>query len=132
MCHVYYYNNSDATFLLLMSDDINPNPGLFFASTAGEINWLVMNARSLKVITKTAQQTCNPCVTSIASRTCCTPKTDVICANETWLNQNISNYEILHSSFTIFIRDRSDRGGGGDLIAIKTASFKAKIGDNHS
>ena len=47
---------------------------------------------------------------------------DVICVNETWLNQNISNSEILHSGFTIF---RSDRGGGRVLIAIKTASFKA-------
>ena len=45
--------------------------------------------------------------------------------NETWLNQNISNSEILHSGFTIFRRNRSDRGGGGVLIAIKTASFKA-------
>ena len=50
---------------------------------------------------------------------------DVICVNETWLNQNINNAEILHSGFTIFRRDRSDRGGGGVLIAIKTASFKA-------
>ena len=41
------------------------------------------------------------------------------------VNQNISNSKILHSGFTIFRRDRSDRGGGGVLIAIKTASFKA-------
>ena len=50
---------------------------------------------------------------------------DFICVNETWLNQNISNSEILHSGFTIFRRDRSDRGCGLVLIAIKTASFKA-------
>ena len=49
---------------------------------------------------------------------------DVICVNETWLNQNISNSEILHSGVTIGRRDRSDRGGGGVVIAIKTASFK--------
>ena len=49
----------------------------------------------------------------------------MICVNETWLTQNISNSEILHSGFSIFRRDRSDRGGGGVLIAIKTASFKA-------
>ena len=41
------------------------------------------------------------------------------------MNQNSSNSEILHSGFTIFRRVRSDRGGGGVLIAIKTASFKA-------
>ena len=50
---------------------------------------------------------------------------DVLCINETWLNQNITNSEILYSGFTILRRDRSDRGGGGVLIAIKTASFKA-------
>ena len=50
---------------------------------------------------------------------------DIICVNKTWLNQNISNSEILHSGFTIFRRDRSDRGGGGVVITIKTACFKA-------
>ena len=45
--------------------------------------------------------------------------------SETWLNQNISNSEILHSGFTIFRRALSDGGGGGVLIAIKTVSFKA-------
>ena len=47
MCHVCYYNNSDATFCLLISGDINPNPGPVSASTAGKINWFVMNANSL-------------------------------------------------------------------------------------
>ena len=41
------------------------------------------------------------------------------------VNENISNSEMLHSGFTIFMRDRYDRGGGGVLIAIKTATFKA-------
>ena len=41
------------------------------------------------------------------------------------MKQNISNSGILHSGFTIFRRDRSVRGGGGVLIVIKTASFKA-------
>ena len=49
---------------------------------------------------------------------------DVMCANETWLNQNIGNSKILHSGFTVFRRDWSDRGGGGVLIAIETASLK--------
>ena len=76
LCHACYYNNnSDATFRLLMSGDINPNPGLA-PLTAGKINCLVMNARSLKSYhNKTTQKSGNPCVTSIASRTCCAPKT---------------------------------------------------------
>ena len=35
MCHVCYYNNSDATFRLLISGNINPNPEPVSASTAG-------------------------------------------------------------------------------------------------
>ena len=37
-------SNSDATFRLLMSGDINRNPGPVSASTAGKINCLEMNA----------------------------------------------------------------------------------------
>ena len=96
-----------------MSGDINPSPGPVSASTAaGKTNCLLMNARSLQRYLKDSttnwQSVCK-----------------LQCLNETWLNQNISNSEILHSGLTMFMRDRSDRGGGGVLIAIKTASFKA-------
>ena len=126
MCDVCYYNNSDATFRLLMSGDINPNPGPVSASTAGKINCLMMNARSLKSYHKDGttnwQSVCN---LHRFQDLVYAKNSDVIRVNETWLNQNISNSEILHSGFTMFRRDRSDRGGGGVLIAIKTASFKA-------
>ena len=79
MCYVCFYNNSDATFRLLMSGKVNPNPGLVSASTAGKINCLVMNARSLKSYHKGAQQASDPCVTSFASRTWCMPKTLTKC-----------------------------------------------------
>ena len=126
MCHVCYSNNSDATFRLLMSDDINPNPGPVSASTAGKINCLVVNARNLKSYHKDSttkwQSVCN---LHRFQDLVCAENSDVKCVNETWLNQNISNSEILHSGFTIFRRARSDGGGGGVLIAIKTVSFKA-------
>ena len=114
------------TFRLLMSGDNNPNPGPVSASTAGKINCLVMNARSLKSYHKDSttnwQSVCN---LHRFQDLVYAENSDVICVNETWLNQNISNSEILHSGFTIFRRDRSDRGGGGVQIAIETASFKA-------
>ena len=75
MCHVCYYNNSDATFRLLMSGDINPNPGPVSASTAGKTNCLVMNTRSLKSYHKDSTTTGNPCLTSFVSRAWRTPKT---------------------------------------------------------
>ena len=126
MCHVCYYNNSDTTFRLLMSGAINPNPGPVSASTAGKINCLVMTTRKLKSYHKDSttnwQSVCN--LQRFQDRVYA-ENSDVICVNEAWLNQNISNFEILHSGFTIFRSYRSDRGGGGVLIAIKTTSFKA-------
>ena len=119
MRHVCYYNNSDPTFRLLMSGDINPNPGPVSASTAGKINCLVINAR---YSTTNWQTMCN---LHRFQGLVYAENSDVICVNETWLNQTISNSEIFHSGFTKFGRDRSDRGGGGVLIVIKTASFKA-------
>ena len=126
MCHVSYYNNSDDTFHLLMFGDINPNPGPLSASTAGKINCLVTNTRSLNSYHKASitnwQSMCN---LHRSQDLVYVENSDVICVNETWLNQNISNSEILHSGFTIFMRDGSDRRGGGVIIAIETASFKA-------
>ena len=110
-----------------MSGDINPNPGPVSASTAGKINCLVIKARNLKCCHKDSttyrQSVCN---LYRFQDLMCAENPDIICVNETWLNQNISNSEILHSGFTIFRRDRSDGGGGGVLIAIKTASFNVK------
>ena len=118
----------DASFLLLMSGKINPNPGPVSALTAGKINCLVMNARSLKSYHKDCttnwQSVCNLDL-SLPGPGVRRKNSDLICVNATWLKQNISNSEILHSGFTIFRRDRSDRGGGGVLIATKTTSFKA-------
>ena len=109
-----------------MSGDTNPNPGPVSTQTAGTINWLVMNARSLKSYHKDSttnwQSACN---LHRFQDLVYAENSDVIWVNETWLNQNINNSEILHSGFTIFRRYRSDRGDGGVLIAIKTASFKA-------
>ena len=98
MCRVCYYNNSaDANFRLLMSGDINPNPGPVSASTADKINRLVhvvMNARSLKSYHK--DSTTNWQSVSNLHRfqdLVYAESSDVICVNETWLNQNISNSE---------------------------------------
>ena len=99
MCCVCYYNNSDATFRLLMSGDTNLNPGPVSASTAGKINCFVMNARSLRSYHKDSttnwQSVCN---VHHFQGLVYAENSDVICFNETWLNPNISNSEILHSS----------------------------------
>ena len=102
MCHVYYYNNSDATFRLLMSGDTNPNPVPVSASTAGKINCLVMNARSLKSYHKDSttnwQSVRN--LHRFQGLVYAETLTLYICVNETWLNQNISVSEMLHSGIS--------------------------------
>ena len=125
MCHVCYYNNSEATIRLLMSGDINHNPGPISAATAGKINCLVMNARSLKSYHKDSTTNWKSvCNLHRFQDLVYAENSDVIYVNETWLNQNISNSEILHSGFKIFRKDRSDRSGGGILIAIKKSPSK--------
>ena len=49
---------------------------------------------------------------------------DIVCVNETWLNGNIDDSEILNSDYTILRKDRETRGGGV-LLAIKSDSFKS-------
>ncbi|CAB4038149.1 Hypothetical predicted protein, partial [Paramuricea clavata] len=49
---------------------------------------------------------------------------DIVCVNETWLNEDIKNSEILHSGYDIFRNDRGSRGGGV-LLAIRISSFKS-------
>ena len=102
MCHACYYNNSDATFRPLMFGDINRNPGPIPVSTAGTINCLVMNARSSKSYHKASTTNWRSvCNLHRFQDLVYTENSDVTCVNETWLNQNISNSEILHSGFTI-------------------------------
>ena len=105
-CHVCYYNNSDAIFRLLMSGDINPNPLSVSASTAGKINCLVLSVGSLKSSHKDSKKKKNwqsACNLHRFQDLVYAENSDVICVNETWLNQNISNSEILYSGFTIYI-----------------------------
>ncbi len=49
---------------------------------------------------------------------------DIVCVNETWLNEDIHNSEILNSTYAIFRNDRSSRGGGV-LLAVKSSTFKS-------
>ena len=48
---------------------------------------------------------------------------DLVFINETWLNDDINNEEILHSGYTVYRKDRINRTGGGVLVAMKSASF---------
>jgi hypothetical protein len=53
---------------------------------------------------------------------------DVVWVNETWLNKDILDSEILHSDYTIFRKDRVNRSGGGVILAVKAESFQTVWG----
>lgn len=50
---------------------------------------------------------------------------DLVFVNETWLTNSISYSELLHEGYTIFRKDRTDRRGGGVLIAAKSSLFRS-------
>ena len=50
---------------------------------------------------------------------CSTDNLDIIAVTETWLNDTISDGELLDPSFQIIRRDRN-RNGGGVLLACKS------------
>ena len=56
-------------------------------------------------------------------------KPDLICGTETWLNEEISSSEIFPDSYVIFRNDRTDKGGGGVLHAIKKNLVSSQIQD---
>ena len=79
------YNNSDASFGLLISGDINPNPGTVSAATAGKISCSVMNARSLKSYHKDSTTNWQSvCKLHRFQDLVYAENSDVICVNETW------------------------------------------------
>ena len=99
ICHVCYYNNSDATFRLLMSGKIKPKPGPVSASTGGKINCLVardecQNFKKLSQHSTTNWQ--SVCNLLRFQGLVYAENSDAICVNETWLNQNIRSILALH------------------------------------
>ena len=59
---------------------------------------------------------------------------DVICLTETWLNEAITDHEILRTAYNIYRRDRVGRTGGGVMTAIKSSlsSFQLNVPSDFS
>ena len=74
---------------------------------------ITLNARSLK----TVNNRCNKLVElqNVVDNSEC----DVIAVTETWLNDNVSDCEILNDNYTLYRRDRCGQRGGGVLFAVK-------------
>ena len=101
------------------------NPGPAPASKQLPIKCATINARSLKSIHKDVATNSTTCNLQRFQDFVYGENLDVVCVNETWLNENISNSEILNSDYHILRKDRVSRNGGGVLIAIKPSSFNS-------
>ncbi|CAB4010406.1 Hypothetical predicted protein [Paramuricea clavata] len=118
---------SHASILLLLAGDIATNPGPYKHTNRENqfVKCLALNARSLMSLHKTNIGN-NLTDTNIErfQNLVYSEDPDIFCVNETWLNEDIKNSEILHSGYDIFRNDRGSRGGGV-LLAIKISSFKS-------
>ena len=121
-CHHYglefnIMNNYAQLFLfILLAGDVATNPG-----PSKPVKCASINARSLKSLHEFEG--------NIFSNIHCfqdliyAHRLDIICVNETWLNNNVFNYELLNDDYIIFRKDRESRRAGGVLIAIRESSF---------
>ena len=105
----------------------HPGPGSLSldSSQKSSVKCLVLNARSLKSFHKTT--TGNKTISNLQrfQDLVYADDSDVVCVKETWLNEEISNSELLHDGYIIYRKDRDTRHTGGVLIAVKTNSFKS-------
>ena len=113
-------NNLHLLLCILLAGDIATNPGPACNSTGirsqnSQLKSLLLNARSLKSINRDEMSNQTVCILQRFQNLVYNENSDVICVNETWLNNSISNEDILHSGFTIYRKDRKDRYGGGVL-----------------
>ena len=109
----------------LLHGDIATNPGTAPASKKLPIKCATINARSLKSIHKDVATNSTICNLQRFHDFVYGENLDVVCVNETWLNENISNTKILSSYYHILRKDRVSRNGGGVLIAIKSSLFNS-------
>ena len=114
---ISYYSNAHASFQLegiIRSGDtaVNLNPG------PDCIKCYLQNVRSLKAFT--ANGSSSECKIALLCDIAYGYDLDIICLTETWLNESISDLEILPYGYNIFQNDRHNRKGGGTLIAVKS------------
>ncbi|CAB4040147.1 Hypothetical predicted protein, partial [Paramuricea clavata] len=123
-CSISYYPNSTAKFrpvLLLKYDiEINPGPGTQNSTNIlqHKLKFLSLNSRSIvnKANHLTALESVN--------------EHDLIAIVETWLNPTINDAEILSpSDFCIHRRDRTDRRGGGVMLAVRKPLYSTRRTD---
>ena len=123
------YNTSVVTLKFFIAWDVNLNPGPSTATSDGHsksFSSALVNARSLKSIHKLCP-TSSEVISNLNAfqNFVYREELDIICVTETWLNDTVSDSELLPYNYSIFRKDRNDhRHGGGVLIGLKSTSFK--------
>ena len=133
-----YCANGSATFnpellKIVRSGDVHPLPGPETNSSSGPttkptnqagtnsqcLRCCSFNAQSLRSLNRLLDGTLVSNLSSFQDLVY-TENFDLITVTETWLNENISNSEILPSGYSIIRKDRPiDKRGGGVLIALR-------------
>ena len=117
-------------FLIKLSGDVEINPG---TQDNGHccLKGVVLNARSLTSLVKMNDNLKESNLERFQNFVY-SDDLDIVCANETWLSENVYNAKILHSGYRIVRKDRKTRGAGV-LLGIKTSVFKQvrEIKHNH-
>lgn len=103
--------------LLLLCGDISTHPGPCGSTSVVSATYkcIVLNARSLKSfhrITGPHGQMETVCNLHRFQDFVYSEDSDIVCVNETWLNDSLDSLEILHNGYIIFRKDRHLRRAG--------------------
>lgn len=116
---------SHVVLLILLAGDAVTNPGPWSSPPSNQtVKCLSVNARSLTSLHRPNNSDESWSNMEHLQKLVYSEDSDIVCVNETRLNDGICDLEILHSGYTIFRNDRNSRGGGV-LLAVKTSSFKS-------
>ncbi|XP_071950945.1 uncharacterized protein [Antedon mediterranea] len=104
------YSNSTVTFCILLSGDVESNPGPGNTQTSS-VKVYYQNVRSLKNKMDVYNSDLNAHLIQ--------SNLDIVALTETWLNCNVLDSELSVSNYTLFRRDRdTDKRGGGILMLV--------------
>ena len=123
---VPYVTKGLSTFQLpriTLGGDLHPNPGP--ANSSKYLSCFYQNLRSLKAV-------CCDRDSYVSKLQLLQDLTygfdlDIVCLTETWLNQSISDFEIMPTGYDIYRKDRQNRTSGGGLIGIKSSLSSSQV-----
>lgn len=120
----FFVHGCVSIILVSLSGDVESNPGptdnINSRKSNESLTFVYQNVRSLKSTYLDNSNNCKENKLSCFHDIVMTNHFDVIALTETWLDNSISNHEILQNGYKITRRDRQNgKRGGGVLLAVK-------------